>query len=361
MMVKKIRPLFLLLLLVLFALFLSACGAKETSDSGSASGGNGGEQQASADPSAQKEGQPASKFPERDIEFVVGYNPGGGYSDWAQAIAPFIEKHLPNKVSVLVRHMPGAGSVTAANYVQKAKPDGYTIGIYNLGGLAATQIARDVDYDLAKVTWLARLSLDPTIATVNAKSSYKSIQDFKGKDKVIMSTKGLAANATITGAITFDKLGVKWQPLNHDGTSETILSVIRGDADVTWGSLDSQRQYLDNGDLRMILYYGAQRHPDFPDVPIPSEAGLPVELNEAFNTHRLIGAPPGLPEDVRQILEEAIRKAVEDPEFQEILQKMKLSGSSYLNGADTEKLVDMTLKGYEEYKDVVQELMSKEK
>lgn len=300
----------------------------------------------------------ASVFPEKDIELVVGYKPGGGYSDWAQAIAPFIQKHLPNKVNVVVRHMEGAGSAIAANYMQKAKPDGYTIGIYNLGGLAGTQLAREVEYDLSKVSWLARLSLDPAVVTVNAKSPYQSLNDLKGKEGLIMSTKGLAANATLAGAATFAEMGVNWTPLNHDGTGEAVLAVIRGDADVIWGSIDSQKQYIESGDLRMIAYYDAQRHPDFPDVATPSEQGLPQEMNEAFNTHRLIGAPPGLPEDVKLVLEEAIKKAVEDPEFQEVLKKMEMT-TNYLNGAETTKVVEKTITGYEKYKEVVKELLSK--
>lgn len=304
------------------------------------------------------EGNAKSDFPKRDIEFVVGYEPGGGYSDWVQAIAPFIKKYLPNEVNVKVRHMDGAGGAIAANYIQKAKPDGYTIGIYNLGGLAALQQGSDVDFDLSKATWLGRLSLDPTIVTVNAKSEIKGIEDFKEEKEVIMATKGLAANATITGAVTFDKLGVNWQPLNHSGTSETILSVIRGDADVTWGSLDSQKQYIENGDLRMILYYDSERHPEYPDVPIPSDVGM-AEINEAFNTHRIVGAPENLPDDVKDILEEAIKKAVEDPEFQDVLKKREMS-SSYLNSKDTEKLVTETLTSFKAYKDVVNDLMSKD-
>ncbi|GGG01012.1 Bug family tripartite tricarboxylate transporter substrate binding protein [Paenibacillus abyssi] len=308
---------------------------------------------------ASKDASASSNFPTKNIEFVVGYAPGGGYSDWAQAIAPFIKKHLPNQVNVIVRHMEGAGSAIAANYVQKAKPDGYTIGIYNLGGLAGTQLAREVQFDLSTVTWLARLSLDPAIATVSSKSPYQTMEDLASKDHVIMSTKGLAANATLTGAATFAEMGVKWTPLNHDGTSESLLAVIRGDADITWGSIDSQKQYIDSGDMRMLMYYNSERHPDYPDVPIPSEAGLPEEMNEAFNTHRLIGAPPELPDDIRAILEEAIKKAIDDPEFHEVLEKMEFT-TSYLNSADTTEMVETALQGYQNYKDVVTELLAKE-
>lgn len=299
----------------------------------------------------------AGKYPEKNIEFVVGYKPGGGFSDWAQALAPYIEKHLPDRVNVVVRHMAGAGSAIAASYLQKAKPDGYTIGIYNVAGLAAAQQARKVNYDLGEVTWLARVSYDDYVALVNAKAPYKSIADFKKQDKpeYVMATAGLAATATITGAVTLAKMDVKWKPLNHGGTAEAALATIRGDADLLWGPYESMQQHINSGDLRVVLYHGAQRHPRFPDAPIPADLGMP-ELNESLNLHRFIGAPPGLPADVRATLEAAIKKAMEDPEFQGVLKKMKKT-SAYLDGKAAEKLVDGTLSSYRSYVDVVKALM----
>lgn len=304
----------------------------------------------------------SAAYPEKNIEFVVGYKPGGGFSDWAQAIAPFIEKHLAgSKANVVVRHMEGAGSAVAASYLQKAKPDGYTIGIYNVAGLAATQLARKVTYDLSKVTWLARVSYDDYIALVNAKSPYKSIADFKKQEKpeYLMATAGLAATATITGAVVLAKMGVKWKPLNHGGTAEAALAVIRGDADIVWGPYESMQQHIDSGDLRIALYHGAQRHPKFPDAPIPGDLGMP-ELNESLNLHRFIGAPPGLPADVRAKLEQAIKKAAEDPGFLEVLKKMKKT-PAYLSGKEAEKLVNNTLSSYRSYIDVVKNLLGEEK
>ncbi|GEM_PF-819341 len=303
----------------------------------------------------------ASGYPEKNIELVVGYKPGGGFSDWAQAIAPFIEKHLPNKVNVIVRNMDGAGSAIAAGYLQKAKPDGYTIGIYNVAGLAALQLARKVNYDLSKVTWLARLSYDDYVALINAKGPYKSITDFKKQTKpeYIMSTAGLAATATITGAVTLAKMGVKWKPLNHGGTAEAALAVIRGDADVVWAPYESMQQHIDSGDLKIALWHAAKRNPQYPDVPIPGDLGMP-ELNESLNLHRFLGAPPGLPADVRATLEGAIKKAVDDPGFQDVLKKMKKT-SAYLDGKEAEKLVDNTLSSYRSYVGVVKALLGEGK
>ncbi|HLQ26804.1 MAG TPA: tripartite tricarboxylate transporter substrate binding protein [Acidiferrobacterales bacterium] len=300
----------------------------------------------------------AGKYPAKNIEFVVGYKPGGGYSDWAQTLAPFIEKHLPNKVNVVVRNMDGAGNVVAANYLQKAKPDGYTIGIYNMVGLAATQLARKVGYDLNKVTWLARVSVDNGVALVNAKGPYNSILDFKKQDKpqYIVSIRGFSDIYTLSAALTFEKLGVKWKPLNHEGAASAILAVIRGDADIFWASYESMQQYIDNGDVKAVLYYGNARSPKLPNTPTVAEAGMP-DLSESMNAQRMLGAPPGLPADVRAVLEQAIKQAVEDPEFREVLKKMKKT-VEYLNGKDAEKIVNDTLKSYSSYSGVVKELMN---
>src|SRR5690606_1278667 len=120
---------------------------------------------------------------------------------WAQAIAPYIEKHLPNDVNVIVQHMEGAGSAVAANYIHRAEPDGYTIGIYNYGGLAATQFTRDdAEYALEEVTWLSRLSEDPAVASVSAESDFESVSDFQELDTLTVATEGYSANATIVAA-----------------------------------------------------------------------------------------------------------------------------------------------------------------
>ena len=301
----------------------------------------------------------SSDYPTKDVEFVVGYNPGGGYSDYAQAIAPFIEKHLPNDVNVLVRHMPGAGSVTAANFVQNAKPDGYTIGIYNVNGLAPTQVSQNVAYDLSTVTWLGRVSADNNIALVSESSPYNSIEDLDENKKYVVSTKGLQSQDTIAGAVTLSELGIDWEPLNHQGTGEAALSVIRGDADIIWSSYESVYQYVDSGDLKPLIFYGDEHHPDFPDVPIPSDLGLSPEINEGFNAQRLIGAPPELPEDLRTILEEAVMKAVEDPEFHEQMERMERT-VFYLDAPGSEELAESALNGFTNFKSIVDELYSQE-
>ncbi len=301
----------------------------------------------------------AGKYPEKNIELVVGYRPGGGYGDWAQAIAPFIEKHLPNKVNVVVRNMDGAGNIVAANYLHKAKPDGYTIGLYNMVGLAINQAAsRKTQYDLNQTTWLARISYDDSVALVSAKGPYNSIQDFKkqSKPQYIVSTRGFADNNFLIGAVTFDKLGVKWKSLNHEGASNAILAVLRGDADIMFASYESFSQYFDNGEVKALVYYGNARNPNQPNAPTSAEIGMPG-LADSMSTQRMIGAPPGLPEDVRAVLEAAIKKAVEDPEFLAIMKKTK-KVVGYLEGKESAKIVKSALESFKAYSGMMNDLMT---
>lgn len=301
-------------------------------------------------------GQASAAFPERNIEFVVGYGAGGGYSQWALALATGMNKYLPGGRKVLVRHMPGGGSVIAAEYVQRAQPDGHTIGIYNLDGLAATQLVSKVQYDLSKVTWLGRISIDNEIGLVSAKSPIKTITDLKGQSKTFtLSTQGLSATGTIAAAILFESLGVKWKPLNHDQLGPAALAVIRGDADMYFGTYESTLSYIDGKELRPIIYYDTNPHPQFPEVPTPANIGMP-QLGE-MNPQRIMGGPPGIPAAVAKALEDAIRKtALEDKEFARQIEKMKKT-VNYAGASETTAIVKTTLSNYAKYAETVKKLL----
>src|SRR5690606_17550070 len=73
----------------------------------------------------------ADFYKTKDVEIIVGYGPGGGYDLTARALARHIGKYIPGNPKVIVRNMPGAGSIVAANHVNNVAPkDGSTIGVY---------------------------------------------------------------------------------------------------------------------------------------------------------------------------------------------------------------------------------------
>lgn len=300
-----------------------------------------------------------AEFPSRNIEFVVGYGAGGGYSDWALAIANSLPKYLPGNRKVVVRHMPGGGSVIATEYLQRAKADGHTIGIYNVFGLAATQMVNKVNYDLAQVTWLGRVSLDNEVGFVAWKNPIKTIKDLNKDKTYILSTQGLAATGTIAAAVLFERMGIKWKPLNHDKLGPAALAVMRGDADMYFGTYESTQSYVDGKELRPIIYYDDNRHPGFPDVPTPGELGM-KDL-DSLNPHRLVGGPPGIPADVAKLLETALRKvATEDADFKARVDQMKKT-INYANAKQSAQIVNEMLANYGKYSKTVKALFDEAK
>lgn len=104
----------------------------------------------------------AADFPAKNIEFVIPVSPGGGFDTYVRAVSPVMEKHLPQSVNVVPTNVPAAGGARGAAQVFRAKPDGYTIGIFNIPGILVPQLRGDssVQYDLTKLTWLGSFGSD---------------------------------------------------------------------------------------------------------------------------------------------------------------------------------------------------------
>ncbi len=91
-----------------------------------------------------------ASFPEKDITFIVPYAPGGTFDTYVRAISAALERHLPNKVHVIPNNIPGGDGAKAVGTMWRAKPDGYTIAIFDVPGELLPQIANNPPppYDL---------------------------------------------------------------------------------------------------------------------------------------------------------------------------------------------------------------------
>jgi tripartite-type tricarboxylate transporter receptor subunit TctC len=114
----------------------------------------------------------AAGFPEKNIDFIIPFGPGGGFDRTVRIISPALEKTLPNKVEVVPKNVPGAGGAKGLATVFRAKPDGHTLAIANMPGAAIPAITNEpVEYDVNKFTWIARLATEEYMLAVSAKSA----------------------------------------------------------------------------------------------------------------------------------------------------------------------------------------------
>lgn len=324
----------LIVLLVAVALF-SGCGAES---------GDG------------RAGEPASggDYPKDDIEFIIPYSPGGGYDSWVRTLAPFVEKHLPNDVTVLPRNVDGAGGLVAANSMFGAKPDGTQIQMMDVLGLTGAQLAGQAEFEVSDFTWLGTATTDPRVIVVSAKSEVNGIEDLKASGQVTHALTGFTGSDGVAAVAAYDTFGVDYKAVLHDGNDEARLSVIRGDSDANLSSVDSVVAELESGDLKPILYIGDQLEPGAPGYEQLKDVQTAAELGEpqldALQSPRAIGAPPGLPDDVRRVLAQAIQKALNDPEFRQKAKESKLTPQP-LDASQTAELVGNTLDSISAYEE----------
>lgn len=280
-------------------LMLVACGQ-----------GGGGDASATADECAN--------FPSSDIEFVVPYGPGGGFDAWARLMAPYMEDQLDGDAAVTVVNIDGGGSMRGVNQVYASAPDGTTILINDVSGMALNQIIgrTEAGFDMREMSFLGRLTTDPHVFYVAAESDMTGVEDLAAGP-----VKFAVEGAETTEIIALAEFGVEAESVLHAGTSDSILAVRRGDADLAANSLSSVLSYLESGEVKPIFYIGEEVTSDVPGseflegVPNAADEGRP-ELDQILQYARAIAAPPNTPACIETALATAVENVMADPEFQ---------------------------------------------
>jgi tripartite-type tricarboxylate transporter receptor subunit TctC len=257
----------------------------------------------------------SAQYPSRNIDLIVPYGPGGGFDIYARAVAKAMENHLPRTVRVIVRNVPGAGSVNGIATMYRSAPDGYTIGIVDLPGAVAPQImGEQLPYDLDKASWLGTVNIGVYSLVVGKNSRFTDLESLRNAPKPpFFATTG--SNDLAMARIAAAVLGIKAQFLtSYTGGPATHLAIIRGEADAGLGMDVAIARHLASGDLRQLVWFARKGARGTPagvaaadDVGHPELAGL--SLNRVF------AAPPDLPEDVRTKLVDVMQKALNDPEL----------------------------------------------
>lgn len=256
----------------------------------------------------------AASFPEKDITFIIPYSAGGGFDNYVRAIATPMEKYLPHKVTIIPTNVPAGGGTRGTNQLYRAKPDGYTIAIFNIPGMFVLQKSGDAGYDLGKVTWLGSIGRDHYGLGVGANSPLKSVADIKAlsaQRPVKFTTTGPEATAYAATQIATELLGIKAQMIGgYKGSNEYVVAAIRGDGDAVITALPLLRRMQAGGELRILAAF--EEHSDIAGADDATTLKQP-ELSQIV-LERLIGAPPELPADIKAVLADALGKAVADPE-----------------------------------------------
>jgi tripartite-type tricarboxylate transporter receptor subunit TctC len=268
------------------------------------------------------------------IDCIVPYKTGGGYDAWVRALSPFLGK--VTGATVVVKNMPGAGSLVGTNRLYTSDPNGLTIGILNGPGAMQAQLTglKGAKYDLLKFTLLGRLTADQRVVCVGAKSKFKTIEAMRGsKEPVKFGAPGLGSSMFMDAALLGEALDIKVDLITGYDTSEEVdLAVIRGEIDAASGSFSSKVDMINNKDMIPVMQLGSAKLPELAKVPNAAELpGMTSEDKQLLDlvialgeVGRPMAAPPGVSSERARFLEESIKKALEDPEFVELTKKRQM-------------------------------------
>ena len=262
------------------------------------------------------------------IKIIVATKPGGGYDYYARLMAPFLQKYLPGS-TVIVKNMPGAGHVIGTNATYLGKPDGLTIGTFNRA-VGMTQVAamKGVKFDFSKFKWLGSPSEETYCLIVNS-DAFKNIDDVLKAENLRMATSGVGTVAYVTTILFYQMLGQKNYSIGTGyAGGEVELAIMRKEMDGNFGSFDSRKSMVESGYGRFILFIGKTKPAGYENVPFiqdiltdPKHKPVIALLNGLNTVGRPFAVQPDLPEDRLKVLQNAFKKAVQDPELLKVAKK----------------------------------------
>jgi tripartite-type tricarboxylate transporter receptor subunit TctC len=254
-----------------------------------------------------------ASYPEQDITIVIPSVVGGGFDSYARAITPVMMRYLPNKVNIVPQNVPTLGGGRGASIVYRAKPDGYTIGMFNSPGMLVVQQQGEVSYDLTKISWIGSMGRDVYGIAAGAKSGFKSIADLKAATRSVRFTgAGSASTAYSATLIAAELLGLKPEMISgYKGSGEYIQAVVNGEGDAVVAVLPTLVRLQREGKLRVLATL--EQHSSLPGIPDATLLKQP-ELAK-ITLERLLGGPPGTEPSIIKILGDALDKALRDPEL----------------------------------------------
>ena len=256
-----------------------------------------------------------SDFPARSIRFIIPYAPGGGFDVYVRVIGPAMERFLPKRVGIVPVNVAGGGGAKGIAQLYRAKPDGYTLGIFNIPGVFILQQQQGAGaYDLAKFSWVGAMGEgEHYVIAVGANSPLKSYADLKTLSQqraVKFSVTGPEGTAYAATMIGTRLLGIRTQLISgYKGSADYVIAAMRGDADAVIAGLPTAMRFVRGNSIRVLASFEGRG--SFPGVPDATALGQP-DLDQ-ITIERVVGAPPGLPADVQAILSAALAKALVDP------------------------------------------------
>ena len=289
----------------------------------------------------------AQAWPARPVTFIVPFAPGGGTDITARTLAARLTQKWGQ--SVLVENRGGAGGILGAEAVAKAKPDGYTLLIANVGITSINpalyaKLPYDPDRAFTPISLVCELPFVLMASPAFPPNTVKELVAYaKAKPgEVTFASSGAGGSPHLTAEIFQAATGTKMTHIPYKGGGPAMIDLMSGQVNILFASVLEGSGHIKAGKLKGLAISHSKRNPALPDVPTLAEAG--VKDAESGSWIALL-APAGTPASLVERANADVKEAVSIPDVRE-----KLIAQGAVPQASTPKelqsLIDADLKRY---------------
>ncbi|MGE5539458.1 MAG: Bug family tripartite tricarboxylate transporter substrate binding protein [Gemmatimonas sp.] len=288
----------------------------------------------------------------RTVDMVVGSDASTEYTRDARLLIAHMAKYIPGKPTIIVKNMPGASSIKAANYLYHIAPkDGSVMAIVNKGVpmYEATRL-QGVDYKSAEYGWVGSMSKTNSVVVTWRASAVKTLEDAQRTEAKIGAI-GLSGTMAGYPFLMNATLGTKFKVIaGYTGSAAVNLAMERGEVDgrgtYSWDFFKSDNpNWRDDRKYNLLVQIGFEKEPDLPDIPLLTELARDEKQRAVFELisadsmiARPVIVPPKVPEERLSALRVAFDKAIQDADLRRDAEKMQATIAP-VSGAQAEELV----------------------